>query len=578
MDSSLPQTPLAGVEPTVRVTVGPGEAAPELSAARRLEARLVRLENYLGFGPLGDAAAEAILAGGATPASPLQTPVTTGVDDLEKEIGEYWLARVGVLALCLGLAFLVAFPLRGLPAVLSSVIGFVAAGAMGAAARRWHRAWPETAGILMGGACFLLFFAVLRLHFFSPQPAVASRDMVLSLLAMVVAGELLLALRWGSQVLTGFVVILGLVAGAVADVPPIQFGALVGLSSFILMVVWRRNWPWLGLVVTGMILAAHLDWLLGHPLLGRAVRGVSAPAGNLFALAGCVIPLAVIGCRPGAQSDHVALRVGRALVLAGGVLLIVLINGALFPRVTTGWVQLAAGVGLLGLAVAYWWRQQSIYATAIFTSVGNLLVSVAIIREVPAPGCYAWLAWQSLLVAGIAVTFRSRIIVVANLFIYAGIYAGYVALTAGSGVVNLSFALVALLTARLLNWRKDTLDLRTGLMRNLYLAAAGIAIPYGLYQLVPRAWVGASWLAAAGGYFVASALLRNAKYRWMGILTVLATIAYVFIVDLARLEPAYRIVSFLILGIVLLGISLAYSRYRRRGEPHSPAPGVPGPL
>ena len=33
---------------------------------------------------------------------------------------------------------------------------------------------------------------------------------------------------------------------------------------------------------------------------------------------------------------------------------------------------------------------------------------------------------------------------------------------------------------------------------------------------------GAPWLAAAGGYFVASAFLRNAKYRWMGILTVLA--------------------------------------------------------
>ena len=65
-------------------------------------------------------------------------------------------------------------------------------------------------------------------------------------------------------------------------------------------------------------------------------------------------------------------------------------------------------------------------------------------------------------------------------------------------------------------------------------------------------------------YFVASAVLSNVKYRLMGISTIMATIVYVFVVDLARLEAAYRIVSFLVLGVVLLGVSVAYARQRRR--------------
>ena len=49
----------------------------------------------------------------------------------------------------------------------------------------------------------------------------------------------------------------------------------------------------------------------------------------------------------------------------------------------------------------------------------------------------------------------------------------------------------------------------------------------------------------------------------MGIGTILATVVYVFVVDLARLEPAYRIISLLVLGVVLLGVSVAYARQRR---------------
>jgi len=77
-------------------------------------------------------------------------------------------------------------------------------------------------------------------------------------------------------------------------------------------------------------------------------------------------------------------------------------------------------------------------------------------------------------------------------------------------------------------------------------------------------------LGPSAVYFLASLLLSNRKYRSMAMATVLATIVYVFIVDLSHLEPAYRIISFLVLGVALLVISVFYARQRRRNRETGP--------
>lgn len=544
----------------------PAQAGPD---TRLLEARLRRMENYLGFRPLAGSDVEAILGGGTTPAPAAATP-GAGEAGLEMEIGEYWLARVGVLALSVGLAFLVAYPFAGLPALASCLIGYAAAATFFAMAGRWRQALPDTSHILFGGALFLLYFATLRLHFFSEHPVVAGAGPGLALMGLVLAAEFWLAARRASELMTSLVLCLGLVTGLIAGSAAFELSLLVVLAGTAYGLVRLRGWPWFGILATGLPFFMHLDWLLGHPLLGHGWHGVAAPQGNLAALAAYVVPLAAMGFRPGAGADHVALRIGRALVISGGVMLIALINAQLFSATLPPWTEAVAGGGFLLLAWVYWRHHQSIFATSIYSCAGYLLLSAAIFRYFPAPDFYAWLAWQSLLVAVTAVWFRSKIIIVANVFIYGGIYLAYLVQGPAAGPVNLSFAVVALLTARVLNWQKGRLSLQTEFMRNVYLGAASIIIPYGLYHTVPSGWVSTSWLAAAGVYFVASALLKNGKYRWMGIGTILATILYVFIVDLARLEPAYRIMSFLILGVVLLGISVAYARQRRK---HRETPG-----
>jgi uncharacterized membrane protein len=180
------------------------------------------------------------------------------------------------------------------------------------------------------------------------------------------------------------------------------------------------------------------------------------------------------------------------------------------------------------------------------------------------PDYFVWLCWQSIIVITTAVWFRSRFIVVANFAIYLTIFGAYLISAPTVSTISVSFGVVALLSARILNWRRDQLALRTEMMRNAYLASALLFLPYALYHSVPPQFVSASWLILAAFYYIAGRTLKSRKYRWMALLTMSLTILYVFINDLTTVDPIVRIVSFLVVGSALLAISMVYSRKRRK--------------
>jgi uncharacterized membrane protein len=53
---------------------------------------------------------------------------------------------------------------------------------------------------------------------------------------------------------------------------------------------------------------------------------------------------------------------------------------------------------------------------------------------------------------------------------------------------------------------------------------------------------------------------RSAFVRWQALTLIAFTIGKVFIYDVSQLEQAYRILSFIALGAVLMAISYAYHR------------------
>jgi uncharacterized membrane protein len=69
------------------------------------------------------------------------------------------------------------------------------------------------------------------------------------------------------------------------------------------------------------------------------------------------------------------------------------------------------------------------------------------------------------------------------------------------------------------------------------------------------------WAVLALVVFAAGLGLRERVYRVGGFAILALAIGRIFIVDVWRLETLYRIVSFLILGVVLLVLGYLYNRF-----------------
>ncbi len=201
---------------------------------------------------------------------------------------------------------------------------------------------------------------------------------------------------------------------------------------------------------------------------------------------------------------------------------------------------------------------------------GYAALSVAIIKAAAVPDVFVWLSIQSVVVVSMAIWFRSRFIVMANFLIYVCIVLGYVVVAKSESGISIGFGLVALVSARILRWQKDRLELKTELMRNAYLFAAFVVFPYALYHLAPGRYVGLAWVGLALFYYAMNLFVRSPKFRWMGHATLLLTAIYVTVVGSSRFGPVLRVLSFLALGTVMLVVSLVFTRVRQRSHPKKP--------
>lgn len=527
---------------------------------RRLEARLTRIEAYLQLGPLPEAR---VHEGIAAPRAAPQASDEEKEAALELKIGEFWLARVGIVALLVGTAFFIAYPLEVFPPLGHSLIGYLAVAGLFVASRFWRVTYPFLSRILFGGGLLLLYYATLRLHFFTDHPLLTNKPAALILLLLVVAGHFYFASQRRSEFLTGIAIFLGYVTALVADATHFTLPLVAITAALAIYFLMRYGFKIAGLLSIVWAYLAHLLWLMGNPLLGHPLQAVTTHQYNLVYLFIYAAIFALPNLLHAEETPVDATKILLPLLNGAGFFGVAFLVTITFFTQDRAFIFFLISTCFLALAVLCWVWRESRYATSFYACLGYMALSAAIFTRFSSPQYFIWLGWQSLLVISTAIWFRSKIVIVANTFIYLGIFLVYLISSPSTGAVNVSYAVVALLSARLLNWKTERLALKTELMRNVYLASAFIIIPYGLYHAVPRNYVSLSWLGAAVFYFLMSLFLKNKKYRWMAMLTILLTVLYVFAIDLARLEAGYRILSFLALGMVLLIISLLYARSRK---------------
>jgi len=96
----------------------------------------------------------------------------------------------------------------------------------------------------------------------------------------------------------------------------------------------------------------------------------------------------------------------------------------------------------------------------------------------------------------------------------------------------------------------------------LYSVLAPALTSIFLFYEVPANFLTLAWGVEALVVLALGFLLPERVFRWYGLGLLLVCVIKLFALDLADVETFYRILSFIVLGVILLAISFAYTRYR----------------
>lgn len=191
-------------------------------------------------------------------------------------------------------------------------------------------------------------------------------------------------------------------------------------------------------------------------------------------------------------------------------------------------------------------------------------MSVTIYGIFGLPKSYPLFVMQSLLVVSLALWFRSRFIVIMNLILFLFIVGLYTRESSISDITNFSILLVAIISARIINWKKERLQIKTELVRDVYLVAGLFMTFFAFYHLSTPSYITASWIFSGVLLFLLGVLLKNKKYRWMAIVVMLISAIRLIFVDMSSIDIGYRVLVFLILAIISIAVSVLYTKYFNR--------------
>lgn len=484
-------------------------------------------------------------------------------DDIgyESSIGEYGLAWIGNVVLFLGITFFVEYLQISGFNLISPLFGFAAVAGIFGLAYYFRDSNPYMARIFNLNGYLLVYYVTLKLHFFTANPLIASKALGLILLLVVTGILMFLSIHKKYTILAGLSFILIAVTAVLSDSTHVMLPLTTLLS--IVGIVFLYKFGWIRLIFLSIFLVYFINllWLFNNPFMDHQIQMISSHQSGVIYLFLEAAIFSLIALMPARDESYSSTGIVGAIVFygIGFAFLMALFVLSFFPNnyiLPTSIISLYCIAYSIVLKVHSNWK----IAKALHAIFGFVALTVTIYGIYHFPQAYFFLAIQSLLVVSMAIWFRSKFIVIMNSLMYITLLIIYLSTSVPGDAMNISFSFVALATARILNWKKERLTIRTELIRNFYLVTAFPMVLYTLHHLVPSQFITLSWALAAVSYFALSFILNNVKYRYMALGTMIAATIFLFLVDLARIELVYRVIALLSLAIISIGISFYYNK------------------
>jgi hypothetical protein len=481
--------------------------------------------------------------------------------ELESNIGEYGLAWLGNIVLFFGIIFLVEYLRISGFDLISPIFGFAAVAGIFSFAHYFRNSNTYMAKIFNLNGYLLLYYIALKLHFFTDNPIIAGKATGLILLLIVIGILMYLSIRKKYAVLAGLSLILLGVTAVLGDSTHLMLSLITLTSLYGVIILYRFGWIRLIFLSIFLVYFINLLWMVGNPFMGHPIQIITNHQSGFIYIFLAAAIFSLIALLPVREESYTSGDIIGAIVFSGIGFAFLMVM-CILSFFKDNYILQTGGIALYCLLYSVILKVRSNWkiTAALYALFGFVALSVCIYGIYSFPHAYFLLAFQSLLVVSMAIWFRSRFIVVMNSLMYILLLSVYLTTSDSSDAINISFSLVAFATARILNWQKERLTIRTDFIRNLYMIILFFMVLYTLYHLIPIRYITLSWTLAAAMYFLLSLILKNVKYRYMALGTMISAALFLFLVDLARIELVFRVIALIFLALISIVTSFYYNK------------------
>jgi hypothetical protein len=499
----------------------------------------------------------------------IQEKVTTSEDSMESKVGEYGMAWMGNVVLLFGILFLSQYLQKNNQEIISLVFGFVSVGLVYLMGHLTRNSLPYMSRLFSYNGHLLLYIQAMRVCLFPGSQIIENSFLGHAVVLVVLISLIYLAYRNSSQILANIVWLMAVITAIADGSTHFMLPLMLGISGSAIFFTIRKSW-WTGLLISIFFsYFIYLMWILGNPIMSKSAEIIAVHQMGHMYLFACALAYSLMALLP--ASDRVSQNQLNPAIVLNGLGFSLVFTLTVLAFFTENYFQYFGLIAAFCIGYSVWLQLRGTwkYTAAMYALYSFVALSISIAGIYHFPLAFLLLSIQSLLVVIVALWFRSRFMVVMNTILFVGLLIAYFVAGEILHGINFSFALVALGTARILNWRKQRLEIRTELIRNLFLFTGAIMVLFSLHEAVPPNFVTLSWTLSAMVFFILSVAIRNMKYRWLAIITMVVTVFYLFIVDLSNISLGYRIVALMFIAAISLGISIFYARRQKSKKEES---------
>jgi uncharacterized membrane protein len=519
-------------------------------------------------------------------------------DDLESRIGSHWLNRIGITAVLIGAAYFLkfAFDNQWIGPSGRIAIGLISGIAVVLWSERFrakgYRLFSYALKAVGVGVLYLSLWASFQVYHLMPN------GVVFACMILVTAASCALALTQDAEILAvygivgGFLTPVLLSTGVNREIALFSYVALLdlGILAVVVFKPWRRL-LWLGFAGT---LILYLAWYFEY--YDRKQIEPTLIFASLFFVIFAISPLLMLRQERGAGTMPLALAFVNAVTFFLQAYAMI----SEISKTEMAWFSLMLAAVYLGLNAV---RSRSDQAGESNLKLMHLALAIGLITvAIPIRLESHWITigWfvESAVLLWVGGRIKSDLL---NLFALTALVLGVLRLlfydnfAPATLIFNMRMAVYVIAIAVLgfvayqsrTSQREEARTIAAVAIVALN-ALALVALSYEIHDYydrqmasglrapafwapehrsqmraveIARGFTYSALFMAYGAMLMVVGFLRNSAFvRWQALVLIAATIVKVFVYDVSQLDRVYRILSFIVLGILLLAISFAYQR------------------